>query len=279
MPAPGSNKCDQHHSNHLTFYKPATLHLLQALFYLQMHNSSFMICVATPPLKSVDKSKYCFHSLNLLYIFAMKCLLISGLALLVTGCMGNGSENHTDTITFRHDSLLNTTVQPNNALVPIDRSPMDMAYFPVDYPILKTSAKIKGMPLARVIYSRPHRQGRTIFGALVPFGQPWRLGANEATEIELFAPATIENKTVTKGRYILYCIPQTDKWTLVFNSNLYTWGLNPDSTKDVHRFTIPVVKANQMQEHFTMLFAPAAKGAELVIAWEQAEARLPIQFK
>lgn len=156
---------------------------------------------------------------------------------------------------------------------------MDMTYFPVDFPIRKTSGEAAGTPHARVIYSRPHRDGRTIFGQLVPYGQPWRLGANEATEIELFSPARIQNQTVPKGKYILYCIPQPSQWTVVFNTNLYTWGLESDSTKDVARFNIPVQKTSRSLEDFTMVFTPAGKGAELVIAWEQSEARLPIQFQ
>ncbi len=135
------------------------------------------------------------------------------------------------------------------------------------------------MPLARVIYSRPHRQNRAIFGALVPYGQPWRLGANEATELELFAPATIQNRTVAKGRYTLYCIPQPANWTFVLNNSLYTWGLNPDSTRDAYRFTVPVTTTSRIIEDFTMVFTPANNGAELVVAWEKAEARLPIQFR
>lgn len=204
----------------------------------------------------------------------MKYLLAASLILLLYACSGSSA----DKTAPRKNAML-TTVQPGNALAPIDRSPMDMAYYPVDYPILNTTGKTTGAPLARVIYSRPHRQGRAIFGALVPYGQPWRLGANEATELELFSAATIQKKTVPRGRYILYCIPQPDRWTIVLNKNLYTWGLNQDSTKDAHRFTIPVIKTARAMEHFTMAFAPSQQDAELVIAWEQAEARLPIQFR
>jgi hypothetical protein len=207
----------------------------------------------------------------------MKYLLVAGLVLFLNACSGSGADTAA-TNTTRNDSLL-SLVQAGNALLPIDRSPMDIAYFPVDYPVLKTSGKAAATPLARVIYSRPHRQGRTVFGVLVPYGQPWRLGANEATELELFAPAIIQEKTVPKGRYILYAVPDSTEWTIIFNSNLHTWGLHPDSTKDVARFTIPATKTAHALEHFTMAFVPAAQGTELVIAWEKAEARLPIQFK
>ena len=63
---------------------------------------------------------------------------------------------------------------------------MDMAYYPVNYPVLKIQDKLTESLAARVIYSRPQKAGRTIFGSLVKYGEVWRLGANEATEIEFF---------------------------------------------------------------------------------------------
>ena len=89
-----------------------------------------------------------------------------------------------------------------------DRSPMDMVYFPTDYPLLKMAGKTSAPPLMRIIYSRPQKQGRPIFGGLVKYDVPWRLGANESTEIEFFSAATVAGKTVKAGRYVLYCIPQ-----------------------------------------------------------------------
>jgi hypothetical protein len=133
--------------------------------------------------------------------------------------------------------------------------------------------------VARVLYSRPHKAGRKIFGNLVKYGERWRLGANEATEIELFIPVTIQGKTVPKGRYILYCIPEENQWTIVFNKNLYSWGLNLDPSEDVFRFTIPSEVKNQSVEYFSMTFRPSAGGADLFIAWDNVEARLPIQYK
>jgi len=163
-----------------------------------------------------------------------------------------------------------------NPYVPVDVSPMDMAWLPVDYPKQTTG---KSIPVARIIYSRPHKQGRKIFGNLVKYGERWRLGANEATEIELFIPITIQGKTVPKGRYILYCIPETNSWTIVFNSNLFSWGLTLDPSKDLYRFTIPAEVKNQSVEYFSMVFQPSDSGADLVMAWDNVEARLPIQYK
>lgn len=173
------------------------------------------------------------------------------------------------------DSALVTGVMAN-PYVSVDVSPMDISWLPVDYP--KTSVK-RPLPVARVIYSRPHKQGRKIFGGLVKYGERWRLGANEATEIELFIPVTIQNKTVPKGRYILYCVPEADRWTIAFNNNLNSWGLNLDPSKDQYRFTIPALTKNQSVEYFSMVFQPSADGANLVMAWDNVEARLPLQYK
>jgi hypothetical protein len=166
----------------------------------------------------------------------------------------------------------------SNPFAPTDLSPMDISYFPVDYPKMKMSDAVDGPPLARVIYSRPRKQGRAIFGSLIPFGQPWRLGANEATELQLFQNATILGKGVGKGRYTLYCIPQAKEWTITLNSNVDSWGLHYDSTKNVHSFKIPVESYATPSEYFTMVFENSSRGASLLMAWDTTVARLPIQF-
>jgi hypothetical protein len=165
-----------------------------------------------------------------------------------------------------------------NPYAPVDLSPMDVTYFPVDYPITKMTHPDAGPPLARVIYSRPHKQGRKIFGALLKYGEHWRLGANEATEIELFQDATIQGRKVAKGRYILYSIPQPDYWTIIFNSNVYSWGLKQNARQDKYRFDIPVAKAPTTIEFFTMVFQKGEPGAELLMAWDDAVARLTMTF-
>lgn len=168
--------------------------------------------------------------------------------------------------------------EPANPYSPVDISPMDIAYFPTDFPVQKMNGNTNNLPVARVVYSRPHRQGRQIFGQIVKWGEPWRLGANEATEIQFFQPVTIQKKPIEKGQYILYAVPHEDHWTIVFNSNLYTWGLKFNLAKDIARFDVPSTKKEQMVEYFTMVFEKTATGADLVIAWENREARLPIEF-
>ena len=160
-----------------------------------------------------------------------------------------------------------------------DRSPMDMVYFPTDYPLLKMTGKTTTLPLMRIIYSRPQKQGRQIFGGLVQYDVPWRLGANESTEIEFFSPATVAGKTVKPGRYILYCIPQETKWTFVLNSNLYSWGLEQNRQKDLMQFEVPVEKTNLTIEYFTIACEKKSdKSTALIFLWDDVKAKLPVSF-
>ncbi|HTE27583.1 DUF2911 domain-containing protein [Flavitalea sp.] len=177
-----------------------------------------------------------------------------------------------------------TKLQQDADGVSLDKSPMDMSYYPVDFSKQKMVKAIQEPLIARVIYSRPKKDNRLIFGDVVKYGSPWRLGANEATEIEFFTDVRINNETVKQGRYILYSIPYPDKWRIVLNNDLYTWGLKFDSTKDVHRFTVPIQKTNIPFERFTMEFEKDPQSAKTIhkmvmhIAWDSLYASLPISY-
>jgi len=173
------------------------------------------------------------------------------------------------------DSSLAALSTYNNT---IDKSPMDMIYFPVDYPKIKMANGTTTPPVARVIYSRPHLAKRHLFHDLLKYEEPWRLGANESTEIDFYKAATIQGKKIVPGRYILYCIPHPETWTIVLNSNIDSWGLEQDSKKDIQRFEVPVTTNNPSQEYFTMQFQKADKGANLEMSWDNVAAALPIQF-
>jgi Protein of unknown function (DUF2911) len=162
---------------------------------------------------------------------------------------------------------------------PLDNSPLDMSYYPVDYPVLKIQDKVNEPLIARVVYSRPQKRGRKLFGDLVAYGEVWRLGANEATEIEFFRDIKIDNKVIKKGRYTLYALVNEDKWTLIFNKETDTWGaFRYDSTKDVLRTTVQVGKQDSVIEAFSIAFQKAPKGADLVITWDDVLVRLPLSW-
>jgi hypothetical protein len=131
----------------------------------------------------------------------------------------------------------------------------------------------------RIIYSRPQKEKRKIFDGLVKYDSPWRLGANEATEIEFFSPATVQGKTVKLGRYILYCIPHETKWTFVLNSNLYSWGLEQNREKDLMQFEAPIEKNEVIIEYFTIATVKRSdKSAEIIFLWDDVKAKLPVSF-
>jgi hypothetical protein len=163
-------------------------------------------------------------------------------------------------------------------LPPIDKSPMDMCYYPVNYPVLKIQDKLTEPLLARVVYSRPKKEGRPIFGGLVEYGKVWRLGANEATEIELFKQVRIGGKKISKGRYTLYAIVNESSWTIILNKDTDTWGsfkYNPD--KDVVRIDVPIEKLPETVESLAMVFEKTNETIKLVIAWENIKVALPIK--
>ncbi len=164
-------------------------------------------------------------------------------------------------------------------LRPVDKSPMDMSYYPANYPVLKIQDKATEALAARVVYSRPQKAGRTIYGGLVKYGEIWRLGANEATEIEFFKPVKIDGKKVAKGRYTLYAIAYESSWTFILNKDTDTWGaFKYDQKKDVLRVSVPVEKTTEPVESMSMGFEKTNTGFKLVIAWDTVKASLPISL-
>jgi hypothetical protein len=166
-------------------------------------------------------------------------MIISTLFIIACGnkekkAVDNGNNPPKDT------SKIKAPGKSENPYAIVDVSPMDMSYYPADYPKLKMAKAISTLPMARVVYSRPHLQGRILFHDLLKYGEAWRLGANESTELDLYVDAVIQDKKIKAGRYVLYCIPEADKWDIVINSNIDSWGLQQDTTKDIAHFIIPV---------------------------------------
>ena len=204
---------------------------------------------------------------------------------ILTACLFYACEQKANKVTIKPDTRRIPVSVNDSLLLSIDRSPMDMSYFPEDYPKQKMMTPDLPNPVARVIYSRPQRNGRTIFAdtsvtenVIQHYGEEWRLGANEATEIEFYKPVSIGGKKLDAGRYILYCIPYPDKWKLIFNNNLYSWGLHIDKTKDQAEIELPVIKNNVVIEFFTMFFQNSTYGCDLVMAWGDMKVVLPVNF-
>jgi len=164
-----------------------------------------------------------------------------------------------------------------SALPGLDKSPLDISYYPNNYPVLKIQDKATEPLVARVVYSRPKKEGRTIFGGLVEYGKVWRLGANEATEIEFYKQVYIGGKKIAKGRYTLYAIVNENSWTFILNKETDTWGsfkYNP--AKDIIRTDVPVQNTTEAVESLAMTFEKANGNILLVVAWENIKVALPI---
>ncbi len=161
----------------------------------------------------------------------------------------------------------------------LDKSPMDMSYYPANFPMGKVQETATEPLVARIIYSRPSMNGRKIFGGLVEYGKVWRLGANEATEIEFFKDVYINKIKVKKGRYTLYAIPTEEKWTLIINKVTDTWGsFGYDIKKDICRIDVPLQNLPTPTEACTIYFEKSNSLILLQILWENSKITLPISL-
>lgn len=165
----------------------------------------------------------------------------------------------------------------NSGMPQVDKSPMDASYYPNNYPILKIQNKTTDSPVARVIYSRPQKNGRTVFGNLIEYGQVWRMGANEATELQLYQSVHLGRKKVPSGRYTLYALVEKDKWTIIINKETDTWGaFNYDADRDLARLEVPVEQLDKPVEYLSMMFEPSGTDTLLlVIEWDQVKVSVP----
>lgn len=137
-----------------------------------------------------------------------------------------------------------------------------------------------GEGIAKVCYSAPSMRGRRIFGGLEPWGEPWRLGANEPTTLHVTVPAEIGTVSVEPGSYSLYAIPGEFEWTIVVNRSVDRWGIPIDQSvraQDVGSFTV-TPSATDPVERLSIDLEPADAGAaQMVIAWETTRLTLPVR--
>ena len=159
----------------------------------------------------------------------------------------------------------------------LDKSPMDMAYFPDNF---AHDRKPGEKAVARVIYSRPQKGGREIFGKLIPYGKVWRVGANEATEIKLYQDIELAGKKVAAGTYSLFAIPGEKEWTIILNNDLDQWGAySYKAENDVVRVVAPATNLNDAVENFTIQFnKKGEKGGEMKLAWDKMVVTVPFTY-
>ncbi|HEY9005337.1 MAG TPA: DUF2911 domain-containing protein [Ohtaekwangia sp.] len=132
----------------------------------------------------------------------------------------------------------------------------------------------------KLTYSQPYKNGREIFGKLIPFGKEWSPGANEATEITLTKDLTFKGFLVKAGTYSIFTIPDKEKWTVIVNKDVGLWGsYNYNQKQDLIRFDVPVQSTgNLIYEPLTMKFDQRNDVADLLIMWDRTKISIPIKF-
>jgi hypothetical protein len=122
-----------------------------------------------------------------------------------------------------------------------------------------------GAANVKIVYCQPSARGRKIMGGLVPYGEVWRTGANEATTIEIDKPVKIEGKDLAAGKYSLFTIPGENEWTIIFNKDAKQWGAYKYKQEDdVLRVSVKPTKASAPVETFNI----AVGKDEVQLKWE-----------
>jgi hypothetical protein len=147
-------------------------------------------------------------------------------------------------------------------------------------PPAKAECKLANGKTVTVDYSSPRAKGRKIFGGLVPYGQVWRAGANEATSFVTTGDINVGGKTVPAGKYTMFAIPGEDKWTLVISKKTGEWGTAyPGPENDLARVDMKVSKTSAPVENFTIAFDQTGNGCTIRLEWENTRASVEITAK
>lgn len=135
-----------------------------------------------------------------------------------------------------------------------------------------------GLGKITVTYSRPNVKSRHVFNDLVPYGQVWRTGANEATTINFTDEVSLAGHKVAPGEYGLFTIPGKTEWTIILNKTAKQWGAyNYKQEEDVLRFTVKPADIKELTETFTIQFANvSATSCQLQLMWEHTVVNIPI---
>ncbi len=132
----------------------------------------------------------------------------------------------------------------------------------------------------KITYCRPSKRGREIFGNLEPYGEVWRTGANEATEITFTQNIKIGGHEVVAGTYSLFTIPEKGDWTIIINKDLGQWGaFSYNQDHDLLRFQAKSETMETSYEPFTIEFEQKGiKNTNLLLMWDKTKVIIPIEF-
>jgi|SRR5208282_538057 len=147
-------------------------------------------------------------------------------------------------------------------------------------PPAKADCKFPDGKSIHIDYSSPRMRGRKIFGGLVPYGEPWRAGANEATTFVIGTGVSAGGKEVPAGSYTLFALPTQDAWTLIVSKQTGEWGVPyPGEQYDFTRAPMKVSKLPSPVENFTIAFDQSGGVCTLRLDWEATRASIEISEK
>jgi DUF2911 family protein len=147
-------------------------------------------------------------------------------------------------------------------------------------PAASATCDLGGGKTIKTDYSSPRMKGRKIYGGLVPFGEVWRTGANDATTFVTSADVVVGGKTVPAGSYTIFTVPSADKWTLIINKKTGEWGIPYKYESDeLARVDMKVSKLPSSVENFTIAYDKTGGGCRMNIDWETTRASVDISTK
>ena len=136
-----------------------------------------------------------------------------------------------------------------------------------------------GTAKVEIVYGRPIKRGRRVWGNVVPWGSPWRTGANEATMLTTSADLMFGTTVVPAGRYTLFSLPTSGGAQLIINTQTGQWGTAYDSSKDLARIPMTQTMLTQPVEQFTIAVLPQASGGVLRMSWDDREFAVPFRVR
>jgi len=142
-------------------------------------------------------------------------------------------------------------------------------------PPAQAQCKFSDGKTVTVDYSSPRAKGRKIFGELVPYGEVWRTGANEATSFVSTANLSAGSSSIPAGSYTIFTVPKPDKWTLIINKKTGEWGIPYKYESDeLGRVDMNVSRTSGPVENFTIAFDQQGSACTMNISWENTQASI-----
>jgi hypothetical protein len=173
---------------------------------------------------------------------------------------GGASTSETATAT-------DTTATTTATETPKEEMPEDKSKRPSPPAVAEGKA---GEASIKIDYSQPALKGRKVFGSdIVPYGEVWRTGANEATTITFDKDVTVEGQKLAAGTYALFSIPNEKEWTVIFNKVAKQWGsFEYKQEEDALRVTVKPTEEKESMERFTITVSEDGK---VSIQWDKTK--------